>query len=75
MKIVYGKEYEEKVSQRIALRMLLTFANTFWLLSIILLTAGGTASGDTVACVIILIVYPVAIATWAIRERNRRKNS
>lgn len=71
LRLVYGKKYSEKVSEKIGLMMLLSIANIFWLMSILFL-ATGIAANDTALCVIMLIVYPVAIASWTVIERKKQ---
>ena len=71
LRLVYGKEYSEKASRKIGLMMLLSIANILWLMSVLFLAA-GSASNGTALCVIMMIVYPVAIASWTVIERKKQ---
>ena len=71
LRLVYGKKYGEKHSEKFGLMMLLSMANIFWLLSILFLAA-GIAANDTILCVIMAIGYPVAIAIWTALERKKQ---
>lgn len=70
LKIVYGKAYSEKASQKMALMFLLSMINGFWLLCLFFLAIGG-ASGDTAFCLILGVGYPVAITIWAVLTRKQ----
>ena len=72
LRLVYGKKYAEKHSEKFGLMILLSLANIFWLLSVLFLVAGITAS-DAVICAIMAIGYPVAIAIWTVLERKKQE--
>lgn len=69
LRLVYGKKYAEKSSEKFGLMLLLSLANVFWLMSILLLFAGSAAK-DTALCVIMAIGYPIAIVIWAVMVRR-----
>lgn len=71
LRLVYGKKYSEKHSEKFGLMILLSLMNIFWLLSVLFLTA-GIAANDTVICAIMAIGYPVAIAIWTVIERKKQ---
>lgn len=67
LKIVYGKAYSQKATEKTWLTLLLSIANIFWLISILLLIPGG-ATGDTI---LMAVGYPVAITIWTIISRKQ----
>ena len=71
LRLVYGKKYAEKHSEKFGLMILLSLANIFWLLSVLFLVA-GIAANDTVICAIMAIGYLVAIAIWTVLERKKQ---
>ena len=71
LKLVYGKKYVEKSSEKFGLMLFLSLANVFWLMSILFLFA-GIAAKDTALCALMAIGYPIAIAIWTVWERKKQ---
>ena len=74
LKIVYGKRYQEEVTdkwkKRLPLMLFLSTINIFWLLGIIALCSGNIGK-DTLYVALAVLIYPCAIAAWAVRVRKK----
>ncbi len=69
LKIVYGKDYAAKASEKIGLMMLLSVANFSWLMCILSLVA-GIAAKDTVWCILMAVGYPITVVIWSVVVRR-----
>ena len=71
LKLVYGKKFEEKASEKFILMIFLSLINIVWLFAFMLFVS-GTAANDTVTCAILTFAYPIIIAVWAVIERKKQ---
>lgn len=73
LRLIYGKEKAETMSESLTLPMVLSLLFIFWLLCLLFLFS-GTAANDFWLCLVYVIGYPVAILIWSIlarRENNK----
>lgn len=72
LRLIYGKEKAETMSERFRLHIVLSLFFVFWLLCLLFLFC-GIAANDFVFCLIYVLGFPIAILVWAIIVRKNNK--
>lgn len=70
LRLIYGKEKAEAMSEGLTLPMVLSLLFVFWLLCLLFLSSGTTAN-DFWLCLIYVIGYPVVLLVWSIIVRKK----